>query len=437
MSIEVDKKSIDKNTEQLIFKFLVFRENKKSNVKLSINIVAEPINGFINAREKVYIPLCFGKKLMGENYKNPNEKNWKTADIDFTGKLFCHQIDVADTIESKLRATSGSVLGLYPGFGKTVVGAYIASKIKMRTAIVFTQKVLDEQWLKTFQNFTKTSIWSCNSNKQYNNEDVLLLMVGSISKLSDDVRSSIGFLIIDEAHQFCTEIRFSSLLLLQPQFVLAETATLKREDGLELLIQSMCGFDGVFKSNLKPFTVVEIRTHISPEVKYNAQGVTDWSTLTKSLAESPQRQKLIIDLVHKHLDRKILILTSSKNLVQSLSSLLTEAKITNDTMFGNKKSYSDSNVLIGTYSKIGTGFDEANACSNFSGRRIDLVFLVFSTKNEALLEQNIGRAFRSEMPMIFDFIDKSTILSKHYSKRKKWYLSRGAQIARYDCPLSN
>jgi hypothetical protein len=42
---------------------------------------------------------------------------------------------------------------------------------------------------------------------------------------------------------------------------------------------------------------------------------------------------------------------------------------------GQKKGYNDSHVLVGTVSKMGVGFDEANVCENFQGVKSDTLVL--------------------------------------------------------------
>jgi len=99
-----------------------------------------------------------------------------------------------------------------------------------------------------------------------------------------------------------------------------------------------------------------------------------------------------------------------------------------DSMAGTKSTYSDSRILVGTISKIGTGFDEKTACPNFNGVRINMLILCTSIKKASLLEQSIGRVFRAEMPVVIDLVDDNPILKRHWKERQKWYISRNGTI---------
>ena len=60
--------------------------------------------------------------------------------------------------------------------------------------------------------------------------------------------------------------------------------------------------------------------------------------------------------------------------------------------------------------------------------RIDLVFLLFSTKQTWLVEQSVGRGFRSEIPAVVDFIDAHPTSKSHFNSRQRWYKSRGGTV---------
>ena len=217
----------------------------------------------------------------------------------------------------------------------------------------------------------------------------------------------------------------SGVTWVQPQFVIAETATLERKDDqMHVMIYAMCGTHGIFVISQKPFTVYKIETGLEPKV----DNASDWHGIKKDLLYREERNQIIIDLVMKNLGYKILILTLEIEHVLLLYEKLKDLKISCDYMCKTKKSYSDSTVLVGTVSKIGTGFDEASFCPNYNGIPINFLILAGSIKNAALIEQNVGRAFRSEHPLVFDLVDDHPITKRHFNERRKWYTSRNGKI---------
>jgi hypothetical protein len=161
-------------------------------------------------------------------------------------------------------------------------------------------------------------------------------------------------------------------------------------------------------------------------------GNVDWCTLVNNTLMDERRNNIIFNIISKNLDRKILILTALKDHATLLYDGLISRKITCDFLCGTKKGYIDSNVLVGTTSKIGTGFDPATSCPTYEGRPFDLLLLVCSIKKYSMLVQNIGRVFRSEFPTVMHFVDNDDIYKGHWYKARKWYLARGGVITEHN-----
>jgi superfamily II DNA or RNA helicase len=204
--------------------------------------------------------------------------------------------------------------------------------------------------------------------------------------------------------------------------VIAETATLERVDGMHTMIHALCGTHGIFRISQKPFHVIKIETGITPPDERNSHGGIDWDKMMKYFNQHPIRNQLILSIIQQNKSHKILLLTGYKEQAKILLEALRQQGESVDYMIGTKKTYSDSRILIGTISKIGTGFDEESACANFNGIRLDLLILCTSIKNAARLEQSVGRVFRAEFPTFIDLVDNHAICKNHWYERRKWYL---------------
>lgn len=374
----------------------------------------------------VLIPYQFASAL----FQRPvnQDLGHPTTHFEFTGSLYDHQKPVLEEAIEHISTKGTTTIGLYPGFGKTVVGAYLAAKSGLYTAVLYHRDFLGGQWQATFQEFTNATTWIVGTPPPNIFPQVTLCMDTKVSQLPDVYREKIGFLIIDEAHAFCTPCRVPCLLSWQPKYVVAETATLIRPDGMHSMIQAICGTHGIFKHSTKPFTVIKLNTGIEPEIKQNVRGQLDWSSLVRTLSEHEIRNRMILSMVERNPNNKIMILTSLTDHVRILYHALQQMGEKVDFMAGTKKSYSDSRILLGTVSKIGAGFDEKTACPDFNGVRIDMLLLVTSMKSPTMIEQSVGRVFRAEMPIVVDFVDNNPTIKRHWSARKKWYVSRNGNI---------
>lgn len=389
----------------------------------------KPILFYIEQDELFYLPYLFTSSLL---QFNPNDNIiYPTVNFEFTGKLYDKQIEVEEESWNQLQMYGTTTLGLYPGYGKTVLGVKLASRLKLITIVLVHREVLMIQWKNSFERFSNAKVWIVNGKDIPSEYNVIICLDTRWKLLPSEIRNSIGFLIIDEAHTFCTPKHIKCLLSFQPKFILIETATLERDDGMHSIIYAIAGSHGVFRDSNKPFNVIKVSTNIRPIRKYNSKGYVSWSELIKSLLFNEERNELIIKLINSNLENKILVLTNLVEHVKLLHDKISKLGISCDYMCSNKKNYYDCKILIGTYSKIGTGFDQETLCSNYLGERFNLLIIASSIKKYSMLIQNIGRVFRSDNPIIIFLVDNDKILKSHWYKVKNWFVNHGAKIIKF------
>jgi superfamily II DNA or RNA helicase len=230
---------------------------------------------------------------------------------------------------------------------------------------------------------------------------------------------------------FCTPSQVNVLLGTFPLYIIGCTATLEKSNGMELMAHSMIGTHKIEVKNLKKFTVYKLNTGINTEIVKNKQGTADFSKLTKDISLNPLRNAFIVDLIEKNQENKFMILTWSKQHVNILFNILQKRNQSVEQLSGNKSSYVDSRILIGTISKVSTGFDAKNVAINWDGMHIDTMILVGSTKSQTLHIQSIGRVFRSDNPTIIDFVDEDRISKNHWKSREKIYNELNCEIKEF------
>jgi hypothetical protein len=349
--------------------------------------------------------------------------------FNFIGSLRENQIAVEQESWDQLEKYGTSTLGLYPGFGKTILGAKLASRAKLLTVVLVHREILTIQWKKTFNDFTDAVVWIVGEKIIPSSYNVIICMDTRWHLIPKHIRDNVGFIIIDEAHAFCTRTHVGCLLAFHPKYILAESATLERDDKMETMIYAICGNHGVYREINKPFTVIKVITNTKPIRKKNRIGGVDWSSLVKNTLFDDRRNQIILNMVSTTYSQDtILILTSLVDHVRLLHQNLMKIGVSCDYMCGDKKIYSDCRVLIGTTSKVGTGFDQATSCPNYSGKRFNVVIIVCSMKKYSMLVQNVGRGFRADYPTIVYLVDNDEIYKSHWYKCRKWFLTRGGII---------
>jgi len=400
----------------------------------------------------VRIPFHVAMQRMGEkpNRHKKYPKLSKKGPPKFCAQLRDYQIPIVDEALQQMKDNCTTTLGLPPASGKTIMGACLAGKANGVIMVLVHRKKIGLAWVKTFQTCFPSlakMIWfigefeaeegivankicikdndnPCEECKGCLEEDyiipaIIICMDGRINQIPHRVRQSVKTLIVDEAHLFCTPGRVECLLCTEPQFIIAESATLNRANGMASMIKSMVGEEGVFRIPDKPHRVYRIKTGIKVELVKGKRG-TDFTDLTKKLLQHGERNLMVLNCVLCNPHRKIIIMVRYNEHIPILVMLLKEVGIEAATLYGNKEEYSDSHVLIGNIPKMGVGFDEANSCSDFQGRPSDLMILLTSLADQDLYEQVKGRVMRSDDPVLFYFEDKLSIVKKHIDNRVEW-----------------
>lgn len=373
----------------------------------------------------IILPYFFSAALFGII---PNDNiDYPTCTVNFTGKLRDYQIVVFEEALEQIKAYGTTTLGLYPGFGKTIEGARLTCELGLLTLIYCHRETLALQWLKTYQDFTDAEVWVVGQ-KAPKTCNVIVCMDTRYHIIPPEMIKQIGFLIVDEAHTFCTSSRVPCLLAVQPKYIVIETATLERDDDMHQMMYAMVGEHGIYRTDNKPFKVFKIETGITPERKNNSIGMLDWSHLQKTTLLIPERVKMIVNIVKENIEEKTLILTAVVEHAKLIEEELSKEEISFDVLYRNKKNYIDRKVLIGTISKIGTGFDQATFCEGYDGIRFKNLILTSSIKKVSLLEQSVGRVFRAESPVVYHFVDNDDIYRNHWRVARKWYNIRGGEV---------
>lgn len=378
------------------------------------------------------LPFFLARVMKKNGAADCGQGSTREAHFTFTGTLKSEQQDAFQEAQTQLQKHNTTLLNLPTGFGKTVLSASLAAKCKMRTIVVFNIRQIQNQWKDSFETFTDARVEINTSSKGNKKQkalaqaDVVISSVGTLHHLPD---LDFGVVICDEMHRLCTQAAVRGLLSLCPSFVIACTATMERADDLHAISELFCGLHRVRRELKKIFTVYRFATRVKIEPKTDTSGRIDFTEVKNDIYNSEKRNRDIQEFVEKNPDRKILILTWGLEHAKALVSRLCSLGVSCDGIYGNKKSYVDSRVLVGTIGKISTGFDEGKP-----SRRLDTLLLTGSTRRQPLLEQCVGRVLRGNDCVVVDFVDDCKLLESHWRERRKWYKAKNCDLINIDKP---
>ena len=373
---------------------------------------------------QLFVPLSYSKTVCSNIwYKKKVVYIKLPTDLRFTAKLRDYQVPVKKEALNILKADKTVLLSMYCGWGKTLMGIYLAWRCRLKTLIVIHRVILMEQWRQSILTFLPNATIQILGNRDCILQDCDFYIINPINlyKYNPDTLSQVGTVIVDECHLITSKIFSQSLWNVQPKYSIGLSATPYRLDGLNAAIELFFGKQIVRTLN-HPHIVHPLYTRLTPIVEYNKMGKIDWNSIINQQAECPERNQLIVNIVTTFSteDTYFLILCKRVNQVKELVKICTSHNISVTSLCGSNNTYDKkAKVLIGTVSKLSVGFDD---------KRLNVLILACDIKNYFI--QVLARIMRQPdtVPIIFDIIDNNSILKNHYNARKKIYFNHGGII---------
>lgn len=438
MALTLKRGYLSKEEENLIVKLLTIKPVSRYAARMRYSSETSKAFSFFSKDDKVVkLPYSFGSILIEEHLKEfklspyPNDKkeDHATIKVSFTQKLRSRQQKKISQLDKYFEKFRTATFCAHTGFGKTLTANYYIAKFSLLTVVLVPTIQLMIQWFKA----VKKNLPECNVSivgESYNDclplPDVIICMPDRWHRICEVNRDKVGFLIVDEAHMFCTPTRSVPLLQFEPKYILALTASPQRSDQAIGVLQSLCGLHRVRARYKNPVTVWKFVTGIPITTVKNIRGETNWVGTLKKIVEDDDYNSLIADLVSylvNDLKKKPLLMCERKTHVKDLYTQIKKQGISCDYLMENKNSYHNSSCLLAIMKKAGTGFDEEYACPDFDGFRIDTVIYCNSFREINGLIQYGGRAFRCDHPLIIHLVVKNNIVENHWREANKYYSS--------------
>jgi superfamily II DNA or RNA helicase len=200
------------------------------------------------------------------------------------------------------------------------------------------------------------------------------------------------------------------------------SATPYRQDGLDILLDVYFGRRRIVRELHTKHTVYAIQTALAPPLTQTAAGTMDWNAVLQWQAIHPERNDMICRIACAMTTRRILILCKRRHHVDVLHTLLRESEQSVTTLAGHAKTFdTEARILIGTTSKIGTGFSH-NALDT----------LILASDVQSYYIQVVGRILRRPDvdPLVVDIVDDHPVLKRHFLTRKRVYEGIGGHVTR-------
>ncbi|MDD6654231.1 MAG: DEAD/DEAH box helicase [Treponema sp.] len=367
-------------------------------------------------------------------------------DVTKSGKKFeirGYQKDAAQAlIGDKGPGTGFGTIVLPCGAGKTIVGMQIMQMLKTNTLIITTNISAVHQWINEL--LDKTDL-QAEQIAEYTGESKTIKPVtvatyqiltwrpekdGPYPHFSIFRERKWGLIIYDEVHTLPAPV-FRVAAELQTVRRVGLTATLVREDGLEGFVFSLVGpkrFDVPWKELehsgwISEAECVEVRLDLpsSKEIQY---AVASQREKYRIASENPVKDSVVLQLVKRLPEDKILVIGQYLSQLEKLSSLLSAPIITGKTPNSERdriyNQFRNGEIKVLVVSKVANfaiDLPDASVAIQVSG--------TFGSRQEEA--QRLGRILRPKdrTSRFFTLITRNTVEEEFGSNRQKFLAEQG------------
>lgn len=390
--------------------------------------------------QKIYVPRFFGVTHFGppKQMKIPDGDD---IDVPFSGTLRDYQIEVVNAYVNVTQSgTSGGLVNLPCGYGKTTVALNIVSVMKKKTLIIVHKEFLLNQWVERINQYLPTARIGRIQGQiiDVEGKDVVIGMLQSLSMkdYDDSVFASFGMVLIDEVHHIGSEVFSCALFKIVPKYTLGLSATMDRKDGTTFVFKMFLG-EIVYKISAKKQRNVQVRAihyHCADPVfnkmEYDFRGNPAFSTMISKLCDYAPRTEFIIkvikDMFEENGEQQIMVIAHNKNVLTYIHDAIKEREIATVGYYigGMKESAlkltESKQVVIATYAMAAEALDIKTLCT----------LIMVTPKTD--IEQSVGRILRSDhdQPIVVDIVDSHESFVKQWAKRKTFYRKENYEIVK-------
>jgi superfamily II DNA or RNA helicase len=343
------------------------------------------------------------------------------------------------------------------GWGKTVLGCYLAYLTQRKTLVITTKEDIFEQWKESAKltlGLDDSEIGEIRQSKcQVNNRKFVVSLVQSLSRDTGEkygqwIYGAFGTVIYDECQRFSAPLFSSTIVKFPAVYRFGLSATPDRKDGKELLFESHIGpkLLEAPEELMIPKVMVVDTEWVCPRVKKfdkktgkvkfvrveHGEGRT--GKVEKSIATDDDRNKLVAKFgaaAHAK-GRDTVIFASTLLHLEQLEKALVRAGVP-------KK---DIGFYVSESTKAGKAQREKNKVKPIKlatwqmmgeGTSIDWLDTAIFASPRADVRQPAGRIRRDypdkRFPLLIDFVDRDSHIFRSYAvARRKWYESLNAEV---------
>lgn len=319
------------------------------------------------------------------------------------------------------------VVKAHTGYGKSVLGIYLAKKFKQKTLIITHTTLLRDQWINEIRKIADRKAGIIGSGKFDIEPNIVVGNIQTLRNRITEIRKQFGLIIVDECHRQPAKTFSYTVNRLNSRYKIGLSATIGRKDERTPLIFDYLG-NKLYTTKDVHKVIPEIFL-VDTNIDFSASFNIPWADRVTNLTRDPEYIVKVVSLVKAQQERgyKILVLADRTEFIEKCQSLTDRSLCiqgsTKERETLLNRISGDIDCIYGTTAIFKEGFNQP---------RLDCLIIATPINNKYLLEQIVGRVLRphkeKKKPQIFDFILKGNTGYNQLNTRIAFYKSQNYQI---------
>ena len=395
--------------------------------------------------KKLYIPRFYGLQKFGVPNVNQLGEGEDASGLIFNGSIRENQKEPIEKFLDAIKTPTkmGGIISVPPGYGKTVMGLYIASIIKKKTLVVCHKDFLSNQWKERIEQYLPKAKIGKIKQKIVDVEDKDIVM-GSLQSIAmkdydSNIFKQFGFVIMDECHHTSSEVFSRCLPKITTRYMCGLSATLNRKDGLRRVFEWFIGKPVYSLKNKGDELNVIVKRFYDPHPEYGRE-LKMWNKklnvakMINKICEFPPRNYMIINTLFQLLedepDRQVIILSERRTHLNIFEDLLKIHNISENDIGYYVGGMKQTDLDISSTKK----FILATNQQASEGMDIPTLNTLILSSPVSSIEQAIGRIQRQKKeeriytPTVIDIIDEFSLFERQGNKRLSFYKNNNYTI---------
>lgn len=309
-------------------------------------------------------------------------------------------------------------------WGKSIAGLAIAHKLQQKTLIVTTTTIIRDMWLKEVKQHFGFDAGVVGSGKFNLDPPIVVGNIQTICRKIPEISSIFGLVIYDEVHRAPASTFLDVADRNKAKHFLGLSGTLKRKDGLEVIIPGLFGEDLFIPPEVN--TIKPTVHRYNTAIEFSSNSLVPWALRVNDLMENPTYIDFVSNLVNVYiaLGHKVLVVGDRTEFLNTLherhkssASYIITGQTEHRTLEYRSQVMKDVSKgkpcpLFATTSIFAEGV---------SLNELSVVIVTAPTNNESLVEQIAGRVQRKvegkEECIYVDITFKGVTGRKHSQER--------------------